>query len=105
MSIPMPLPTPPQRSRHLRWTGKLSWSSASVNWRQPPPQRQPPQLLVPIPPKLIDDIARSISPSATSSDGILSSTGDASGQASDPSTSIHDSALVYHFVIVIVIHS
>ena len=105
MSIPTPLPTPPQRSRHLRWTGELSRSSASVNRRQLPPQRQPPQLLVPIPPKLIDDIARSISPSATSSDGVLSSTGDASGQASDPSTSIHDSALVYHFVIVIVIHS
>ena len=90
ISIPTPLPTPPQHSQHLRQTSEFSQPSAPINRRQLPPQRQPPQLPIPIPPKLINDIARSISPSATSSDGILSSTSEASGQASDPSTSIHE---------------
>ena len=94
MSAPLLLATPPQHSQHPRQTSEFSRSSMSINRRHLPPQRQPPQLPIPIPPKLRDDLARSIPPSATPSDGMLSSTSEISGQAGDTDSSIHEDGSV-----------
>ena len=93
LGTPPPLPTPPQHPQHQqhpRQTSALSRSSVSISRRQLPPQRQPPQLPIPIPPKLRDDLARSIPPSTTSSDGMLSSTSENLEQAGGPGSSIHE---------------
>lgn len=87
MSTPPPLPTPPQHPQHQRQSSEPPRSSISINRRHLPPQRQPPQLPIPIPPKLREDLARSISPSATSSDGITS---EVSVQADEPGSSIRE---------------
>jgi len=73
---------------HLRQTSELSRPAMSVGRRQLPPQRQPPQLPMPLPPKLIDDLTRSLPPSAASSDGLFSSTGDTPRDAGQPGSSI-----------------
>ena len=89
-SIPQPLPTPPQHLQHQRRMNEFTRSSMSINRRQLPPQRQPPQLPIPIPPKLRDDLARSLPPSATSSGEMLSSTNETPGQVDDPGSTIHE---------------
>ena len=92
LNPPPPVPPPPQHSRyqqHLRQTSEVSRSSISVNRRQLPPQRQPPQLPMPMPPKFIDDLARSMSPPVTPSDGMLSSTSETSIQLSESGSTIH----------------
>ena len=86
----MSIPASSQHSQHIRQMSELSGSSVSINRRQLPPQRQPPQLPIPIPPKLRDDLTRSMPPSATSSDGLLSSTSETSGQMSEPGSPIHE---------------
>ena len=94
MSPPPPLPTPTQNhsryQQHVRQTSETSRSSILINRRQLPPQRQPPQLPMPITPKLRDDLARTISPSATPSDGMLSTTGETPGPAGESGPSIHE---------------
>lgn len=87
-------PVSPQRSQHLRQMNEFPQSSMSINRRQLPPQRQPPQWPIPIPPKLRDDMARSIPPSAAPSDGMLSSTSEISGQMGDSGSSIHEGGSV-----------
>lgn len=94
MSTQLLLTTSPQHSQHVRQTSEFSRSSMSINRRHIPPQRQPPQLPMPIPPKLRDDLARSMPPSATPSDGMLSSTSEISGQAGDTDSSIHEDGSV-----------
>lgn len=92
MSLPPPLPTPPQhlqQQQRLHQTSQRSRSSMSISRRPLPPQRQPPQLPVPLPPKLRDDLTRQIPPSAASSDG-LSSAGEIPGQVHEPGSSIHE---------------
>ena len=81
-------PPIPARQQHQRQTSEFSRSIMTFNRRQLPPQRQPPQLPMPLPPKLIDDLTRSIPPSAASSDGVLSSTSDTPGDAGQPGSSI-----------------
>lgn len=88
MSTPPPLPTSSQNPQHLRQTSEFSRSSMTIN-RRIPPQRQPPQLPIPIPPKLRDDM-RSMPSSTAPSDGMLSSTSDISGHAGDSGSSIHE---------------
>lgn len=86
-----PLPTPPQHlryQRHSRQTSDTSRAPISTNRRQLPPQRQPPHLPIPMPPKLRDDLVRSISPVA-SSDEMFSSASETPGQAGEPGSSIH----------------
>lgn len=86
---PPPLPTPPQHSRyqqHLRQTSETSRSSISTSRRQLPPQRQPPQLPMPITPKLRDDLTRS---SVAPPDDMLSSMSETSGPVGDSDSSIH----------------
>ncbi|KAF9792909.1 hypothetical protein BJ322DRAFT_85797 [Thelephora terrestris] len=93
--FPPPLPNSPQHFRHQqhsRQRSDVSRSLISISRRQLPPQRQPPHLPIPIPPKLRDDIARSISPSAASSDVILSSTSETPGQVGEPGSSLHTGA-------------
>ena len=90
---PPPLPAPPQHSRyqpHLRQTSEISRSSLSISRRQLPPQRQPPQLPIPIAPKLRDDLARSIPPSVTPSDSMLSPTSETPGPADESGSSIRE---------------
>ena len=89
---PPPLPTPPHhiRYQHSRQTSDLSRSSMPINRRHLPPQRQPPQLPIPIPPKLRDDLARSISPTVAPSDRVLSSTSETPGRGEEPGSSIHE---------------
>ncbi|KAF9650865.1 hypothetical protein BDM02DRAFT_3185022 [Thelephora ganbajun] len=82
--------TPPQHQQHLRQASELSLSPMSINRRQLPPQRRPPQLPIPIPPKLRDVLARSIPSSAAPSDGMLSSTSEIPGQTGEPDSSIHE---------------
>ena len=94
ISIPPPLPTPPRHPQHQRQTSEFSRSSMSINRRQLPPQRQPPQLPIPIPPKLIDDLTKSLPPSVTPSDVTLSSTSEIPGQADDSGSSIHEGGSV-----------
>lgn len=91
--IPPPLPTTPQQSRfqhHSRQTSDISRSSMPINRRQLPPQRQPPQLPIPIAPKLRDDLVRAVPPPAASSDGTLSSASETSGQVDEPGSSFHE---------------
>lgn len=92
LNPPPPLPGPPQHSRyqHLRQTSETSRSSISTSRRQLPPQRQPPQLPIPIPPKLKDDLARSMSPSLAPSETMLSSTSETPGPAGETDASIHE---------------
>jgi len=93
VSSPPPLPIPPQCPQHQQYprqTSELSRSSISISRRQLPPQRQPPQLPIPIPPKLRDDLARSLPPSTVSSDVMLSSTTETSERAGGPGSSIHE---------------
>ena len=94
MSTPLLLTSSPQHSQHLRQTSEFSRSSMSINGRQLPPQRQPPQLPIPMPPKLREDLARSMPLSAAPSDGMLSSTSEISGQAGDTDSSIHEDGSV-----------
>lgn len=94
MWIPPPLPTPSQHHRyqqHSRQTSEVSRSSISISRRQLPPQRQPPQLPIPIPPKLRSDLERRMSPSTASPDVISpSTTSEASGQADESGSSIRE---------------
>lgn len=90
ISSPQPLPTPPQHSQHTRQTSEFSRASMSLNRRQLPPQRQPPQLPIPIPPKLRDDLARTMPLPTACPDGTLSSASETSGQTGDPGSSIHE---------------
>ena len=83
---------PPIHQQHQRQASELSRSSMTINRRQLPPQRQPPQLPMPLPPKLIDDLTRSMPPSAASSDGVLSSTNEPSGDGGPPGSSIRGGA-------------
>ena len=90
INLPPPLPTPPQHQQHQRQSSEHSRSSMSINRRQLPPQRQPPQLPIPLPPKLREDLARSMPPSAAPSDGVFSSTSETPGEAGEPGSSIHE---------------
>jgi len=84
------IPPIPAHQQHQRQMSEFSRPSATINRRQLPPQRQPPQLPMPLPPKLIDDLTRSIPPSAASSDGVYSSTNEHSGDAGQPGSSIRE---------------
>ena len=90
IGTPPPLPTSSQHSQHMRQTSEFSRTSMSLNRRQLPPQRQPPQLPIPIPPKLRDDLARSMPLPTASPDGTLSSASETSGQTGDPGSSLHE---------------
>jgi hypothetical protein len=56
MSTPPPLPSSPTTVPAPTTNERVLASSMSINRRQLPPQRQPPQLPIPIPPKLKDDL-------------------------------------------------
>ena len=89
ISVPSPLPATPQHQQHLRQGSDHSRSSISSGRRQLPPQRQPPQLPIPLPPKLRDDLARSIPPPTAPSDGMFSAN-ETSREAGEPGSSIHE---------------
>lgn len=89
ISIPPPLPTTPHQ-QHLRQASDHSRSSMSISRRQLPPQRQPPLSPMPLPPKLREDLVRSMPPSVAPSDGVFSPTNETSGEAGEPGSSIHE---------------